>query len=140
MTGESNTHMYHTHTPTDLTPSLCCCSSTAPCWTSAVLSPAFSPTHHFGSSRLSVAAGSSPTWTTRSWTTLCPESMCCTCDPVDRCSSSSHTSGSSPASPAARIRHTTSSPTSLCASSSWSVSVFINAHVLAHLTSDFSAQ
>lgn len=80
---------------------------------------------------LSVAPGSFPTWMTPSWMTLCPESMCCICDPVDRCSSSSHISGSSPASLVARIRHTTSSPTSPSANSLWSVSAFIIAHVLA---------
>lgn len=78
--------------------------------------------HLFGSRP--VPPGSSPTSMTRSWTTLCPESLCCTCDPAGRCSSSSHTSGSSPACPAARTRRTTSSRTSRCVSSSWSVSAF----------------
>lgn len=97
------------------------------CWASAVLSPTSVPliARHCGVF-LSAAAGSSPTWTTRSWTTLCPESMCCICDRVGRCSSSSHTSGSSPASPVARTRHTTSSPTSPCASSSWSASLCVS--------------
>lgn len=70
----------------------------------------------------SVASGSSPTWTTPFWMTLCPESMCYICGPAVHCSSSSRTSGSSLASPAARTRLTTSSPTSPSASSSWSVS------------------
>lgn len=70
---------------------------------------------------VSAAPGSSPTWTTRSWTTLCPGSTCCTCDPAGRCSSSSRTSGSSRASPAARTRPTTSSLTSPSVSFLWSV-------------------
>ena len=73
----------------------------------------------------SVVPGSSPTSMTRSWMTLCPGSMCCTCDPAGSFFSSSRPSGSSPASPVARTRPTTSSPISPSASSSWSVSIFV---------------
>ena len=118
-------------TPTDLTPghctdvSLCCYNSAALCWTPAVLSATFLSPPPFVFLALSVAPGSSPTWMTRSWMTPCPENMCYICDPAGRCSSSSRTSGSSPVSPVARIRPTTSSPTSRSASSSWSVSIFM---------------
>ncbi|KAM9333732.1 ubiquitin-associated and SH3 domain-containing protein B-like isoform 2-T2 [Pholidichthys leucotaenia] len=71
-----------------------------------------------------LVTGSSPMWTILSWTILCPESMCCICDPVGHFSSSSHSSGSNLVYAAARTRRTTSSLTSPSASSSWSVSAF----------------
>lgn len=55
--------------------------------------------------------------------TLYPESLSCTCDPVDLYRTSSPTSGSRAEWLVAKIKPTTFSPTSLCVSSSWWVSL-----------------
>lgn len=104
----------------------CVCSICALCWTVAVMTLFLLVTSPL------TPSGSSHTWTTLSWMTLCQESMCSTCDPVGRCSSSSIASGSNLAFPVARTRLTTSFLTSPSVSFSWLVVYFFKVLLLIH--------